>query len=122
LTGLPLALPHIVLPLGISFFTFTQIAYLVDVRRGKAQEPSLLNYALFVSFFPHLLAGPILHHSEMMPQFASATNKRPQAFQLAAGLFLLCIGLSRRSASPMPWRPWRRPVSIIPPRCPCSAH
>ncbi len=96
LTGLPLALPHIVLPLGISFFTFTQIAYLVDVHRGKAQEPSLLNYALFVSFFPHLLAGPILHHSEMMPQFASATNKRPQAFHLAAGLFLLAIGLAKK--------------------------
>jgi alginate O-acetyltransferase complex protein AlgI len=96
LTGLPLALPHIVLPLGISFFTFTQIAYLVDVHRGKAQEPSLLNYALFVSFFPHLLAGPILHHSEMMPQFASATNKRPQAFHLAAGLFLLAIGLLKK--------------------------
>src|SRR5437879_4748834 len=48
LTGLPLALPHIVLPLGISFFTFTQIAYLVDVHRGRAKEPSLLNYALFV--------------------------------------------------------------------------
>jgi D-alanyl-lipoteichoic acid acyltransferase DltB (MBOAT superfamily) len=96
LTGLPLALPHIVLPLGISFFTFTQIAYLVDVHRGKAKEPSLLNYALFVSFFPHLLAGPILHHSEMMPQFASPSNKRPQAFHLAAGLFLLAIGLVKK--------------------------
>src|SRR4030095_5502431 len=80
LTGLPLALPHIVLPLGISFFTFTQIAYLVDVHRGRAKEPSLFNYALFVTFFPHLLAGPILHHSEMMPQFASESNKRPQSF------------------------------------------
>src|SRR6185437_10789384 len=82
LTGLPLALPHIVLPLGISFFTFTQIAYLVDVHRGKAREPSLLNYALFVTFFPHLLAGPILHHSEMMPQFADPSNKHPPSFHL----------------------------------------
>jgi D-alanyl-lipoteichoic acid acyltransferase DltB (MBOAT superfamily) len=96
LTGLPLALPHIVLPLGISFFTFTQIAYLVDVHRGKATEPSFLNYALFVSFFPHLLAGPILHHSEMMPQFASPSNKKPQPFHLAAGLFLLAIGLVKK--------------------------
>ncbi len=95
-TGLPLALPHIVLPLGISFFTFTQIAYLVDVHRGRAKEPSLLNYALFVSFFPHLLAGPILHHSEMMPQFASRSNKEPQPFHLAAGLFLLAIGLVKK--------------------------
>jgi D-alanyl-lipoteichoic acid acyltransferase DltB (MBOAT superfamily) len=96
LTGLPLALPHIVLPLGISFFTFTQIAYLVDVHRGRAKEPSLFNYALFVTFFPHLLAGPILHHSEMMPQFASESNKRPQSFHLAAGLFLLAIGLVKK--------------------------
>jgi len=96
ITGLPLALPHIVLPLGISFFTFTQIAYLVDVHRGRAKEPSLLNYALFVSFFPHLLAGPIIHHSEMMPQFASRSNKRPQPSQLAAGLFLLAIGMVKK--------------------------
>ncbi|HEX8012222.1 MAG TPA: MBOAT family protein [Casimicrobiaceae bacterium] len=105
LTGLQFALPQIVLPLGISFFTFTQIAYLVDVHRGKAKEPSLLNYALFVSFFPHLLAGPILHHSEMMPQFASPTNKRPQAFHLAAGLFLLAIGLVKKVAIADPLAP-----------------
>ena len=96
LLGRGLPLPHLVLPLGISFFTFTQIAYLVDVYRARAREPSLANYALFVSFFPHLLAGPILHHSEMMPQFASPTNKRPQAANLAAGLFLLCIGLVKK--------------------------
>jgi alginate O-acetyltransferase complex protein AlgI len=87
---------HLALPLGISFFTFTQIAYLVDVRRGKAQEPVFVNYALFVTFFPHLLAGPILHHSEMMPQFAQVTNKRPQWDNLAAGLFLLAIGLAKK--------------------------
>jgi alginate O-acetyltransferase complex protein AlgI len=96
LLGTTLPLPHIILPLGISFFTFTQIAYLVDVYRDKAREPSLANYALFVSFFPHLLAGPILHHSEMMPQFASATNKRAQGANLAAGLFLLAIGLVKK--------------------------
>ncbi len=96
MTGWPIGLPQIVLPLGISFFTFTQIAYLVDVYRGRAKEPSLLNYALFVSFFPHLLAGPILHHSEMMPQFASKSNKRPQPFHIAAGLFLLAIGLVKK--------------------------
>ena len=96
LTSTPISLLHLALPLGISFFTFTQIAYLVDVSRGRAREPSLLNFALFVSFFPHLLAGPILHHSEMMPQFASASNKRPQAINLAAGLFLLCIGLIKK--------------------------
>jgi len=87
---------HIVLPLGISFFTFTQIAYLVDVHRRRAQEPVFGNYALFVTFFPHLLAGPILHHSEMMPQFAERSNKRPQAANLASGLFLLAIGLVKK--------------------------
>ena len=92
----PLALPHLILPLGISFFTFTQIAYLVDVYRAKAREPSPINYALFVSFFPHLLAGPILHHGEMMPQFASPSNKTPQPFHIAAGLFLLAIGLVKK--------------------------
>ncbi len=95
-TGEAPHLLHLALPLGISFFTFTQIAYLVDVHRRKAQEPVFVNYALFVTFFPHLLAGPILHHSEMMPQFAEATNKRPQWDNLAAGLFLLAIGLVKK--------------------------
>ena len=90
------ALLHLALPLGISFFTFTQIAYLVDVYRRKAQEPVLANYALFVTFFPHLLAGPILHHSEMMPQFADKSNKRLQWDNLAAGVFLLTIGLVKK--------------------------
>ncbi len=96
LTGDAPHLLHLALPLGISFFTFTQIAYLVDVHRRKAREPALVNYALFVTFFPHLLAGPILHHSEMMPQFAEKTNKRPQATNLASGLFLLTIGLMKK--------------------------
>jgi D-alanyl-lipoteichoic acid acyltransferase DltB (MBOAT superfamily) len=96
LTGRPVTLLHIALPLGISFFTFTQIAFLVDCRRRKATEPSLAHYALFVSFFPHLLSGPILHHAEMMPQFASPSNKRMQPDNLAAGLFLLAIGLAKK--------------------------
>jgi D-alanyl-lipoteichoic acid acyltransferase DltB (MBOAT superfamily) len=96
LAGEPPRLLHLALPLGISFFTFTQIAYLVDVHRRKAQEPHFVNYALFVTFFPHLLAGPIIHHSEMMPQFAQTTNKRPQWDNLAAGLFLLTIGLVKK--------------------------
>ena len=95
-TGDAPPLLHIALPLGISFFTFTQIAYLVDVYRRKAQEPILVNYALFVTFFPHLLAGPILHHSEMMPQFAQSSNKRPQWDNLGAGAFLLTIGLVKK--------------------------
>jgi alginate O-acetyltransferase complex protein AlgI len=96
LTDVPIDGPHLALPLGISFFTFTQIAYLVDTYYGSAKDSRPENYALFVSFFPHLLAGPIIHHSEMMPQFASSRNKAPQAANLAAGLFLLSIGLGKK--------------------------
>ncbi len=60
-------LPHIILPLGISFFTFTQIAYLVDAYRGETQKYSLSSFSLFVSFFPHLIAGPILYHKKIIP-------------------------------------------------------
>ena len=67
--------PHpILLPLGISFFTFTQISYLVDLAQGQAERQDLLSYLLFVTFFPHLIAGPILHHKEMMPQFAESST------------------------------------------------
>ncbi|HNW81428.1 MAG TPA: MBOAT family O-acyltransferase, partial [bacterium] len=69
-------LQHIVLPLAISFFTFQQIAYLVDSYRGLTKEYDFLNYCLFVSFFPQLIAGPIVHHKEMMPQFEQTENKK----------------------------------------------
>ena len=75
LLGVNLTLPAILLPLGISFFTITQIAFLVDAYGGFVVERNLLNYSLFVTFFPHLLAGPILHHKDMMPQFNSVRNK-----------------------------------------------
>src|ERR1017187_7069060 len=68
--------PHpILLPLGISFFTFTQISYLVDLAQGQAECEDFFSYLLFVTFFPHLIAGPILHHKEMMPQFGSVPPK-----------------------------------------------
>jgi D-alanyl-lipoteichoic acid acyltransferase DltB (MBOAT superfamily) len=87
---------HIVLPLGISFFTFTQIAYLVDAFKGKAKDYSIWNYSLFVTFYPHLLAGPIIHHSEMMPQFDRIKNKILNYRFLSAGLFLFAIGLFKK--------------------------
>ena len=90
------AIPQIALPLGISFFTFTQIAYLVDTARGEVRETNPLHYALFVTFFPHLLAGPILHHKEMMPQFADATNRAFNPENLARGLFLLALGFGKK--------------------------
>ena len=94
--GLSLPLPHIVLPLGISFFTFTQIAYLVDVYRGQAREYHFLNYALFVAFFPHLLAGPVLHHAEVMPQFARRETFRFSAENFAVGLTIFSVGLFKK--------------------------
>lgn len=87
---------HIVLPLGISFFTFTQIAYLVDSYRTETKEYDLLNYSLFVTFFPHLLAGPILHHKEMMPQFESKYNLVKKHRNIAFGIFLFAIGLFKK--------------------------
>jgi D-alanyl-lipoteichoic acid acyltransferase DltB (MBOAT superfamily) len=87
---------HIVLPLGISFFTFTQIAFLVDTWQGRASRPGIVNYALFVSYFPHLLAGPILHHREMMPQFENPGNQRVDFNNLAGGLLLLAFGLAKK--------------------------
>jgi D-alanyl-lipoteichoic acid acyltransferase DltB (MBOAT superfamily) len=87
---------HIVLPLGISFFTFTQIAYLVDTARGEVRESNLLHYTLFVSYFPHLIAGPILHHREIMPQFRIASTYVPSAENFAVGLSFLAIGLAKK--------------------------
>ena len=96
LSGWQLVIPQIALPLGISFFTFTQIAYLVDTARGEVREANPVHYALFVSFFPHLLAGPIIHHKEMMPQFADATNRLFNPANFARGLFLLALGLGKK--------------------------
>lgn len=90
-------LPHIILPLGISFFTFTQIAFLVDAYKSKVKEYSFVNYLLFVTYFPHLLAGPILHHAEMMPQFASRWNWAVRWRNVATGLFLFSIGLFKKA-------------------------
>lgn len=86
----------IALPLGISFFTFTQIAYLVDAYKREVKEYNFLNYALFVTYFPHLLAGPILHHKEMMPQFANLRKRFINHKNISIGLFLLSIGLFKK--------------------------
>jgi alginate O-acetyltransferase complex protein AlgI len=91
-----LQLLRIVLPIGISFFTFTQIAFLVDTYKKIAREYSLIHYVLFAGYFPHLIAGPILHHAEIMPQFASATPYRPSARSFAIGLTAFAIGLAKK--------------------------
>jgi len=87
---------HLALPLAISFFTFQQIAYLVDSYRQETKEYDFLNYALFVTFFPQLIAGPIVHHKEMMPQFAKTRNKVKNYRNIAMGLFIFSIGLFKK--------------------------
>lgn len=125
-------LPHIILPLGISFFTFQQIAFLIDTYKGvdlrdlEELNPSqnldknfktraavleisqskfkssvridFLDYCLFISFFPQLIAGPIVHHKEMMPQFANSKNARFIAWdKFAKGVFIFIIGLFKKT-------------------------
>src|SRR5271168_2402818 len=89
---------NILLPVGISFYTFTQIAFLVDAYRGKVAHYALPHYALFVTYFPHLIAGPILHHRDMIPQFESADSKRPNAHLILCGLMIFGIGLFKKTS------------------------
>lgn len=96
LFGLSLGATQILLPLAISFFTFQQIAYLVDCYRRITGEKDFLSYCLFVSFFPQLIAGPIVHHKEMMPQFAAMADKPRLRPAFAAGLSLFIIGLAKK--------------------------
>lgn len=88
--------PDLILPLAISFFTFQQIAYLVDSYRGETTEYDFLSYALFVTFFPQLIAGPIVHHREMMPQFASRWSLVVRHGNVLQGLFIFGIGLFKK--------------------------
>lgn len=94
--GTNIGLLKIILPLGISFFTITQIAFLVDCYEGLVTERKFLNYSLFVTFFPHLLAGPILHHKEMMPQFDRTRNKVINYKNLCIGSYIFFIGLFKK--------------------------
>jgi alginate O-acetyltransferase complex protein AlgI len=88
---------NILLPVGISFYTFTQIAFLVDAYRGQVAHYALPHYALFVSYFPHLIAGPILHHKDMIPQFERAESKRPDPHLILCGLIIFAIGLFKKT-------------------------
>lgn len=88
--------PEIILPIGISFFTFTQIAFLVDVYRLGAREYRFWDYALFVSYFPHQIAGPILHHKEMLEQFRAQQHISIKKNEVIIGLCILAIGLGKK--------------------------
>ncbi|MFE0756222.1 MBOAT family O-acyltransferase [Inquilinus sp. NPDC058860] len=87
----------IILPIGISFYTFTQIAFLVDAYHGKVDDKDPLAYALFVTFFPHLIAGPILHHKEMTVQFAALPRMRIGSDDIAVGITMFAFGLFKKT-------------------------
>lgn len=90
------SLINLALPLAISFFTFQQIAYLTDSYTGRVKENNFMNYALFVTFFPQLIAGPIVHHKQMMPQFALLQSKNFNYENIAKGIFIFSIGLFKK--------------------------
>ncbi|MBQ9009708.1 MAG: MBOAT family protein, partial [Clostridia bacterium] len=94
--SLKLALNHWVLPLGISFFTFQQLSYVIDSYTHKVPKYQFLDYALFVTFFPQLIAGPIVLHSEIVPQFADPKNRHFQSESFAPGLFAFARGLFKK--------------------------
>ena len=108
--GTDFALGSIILPLGISFFTFEQISFLVDVRRGQTRPSLFVHYALFVSFFPRLVAGPIIRYNEVAPQFAAPRPAHAFADDLAVGLTMFFIGLLKKAVLADGVAPYASPV------------
>ena len=96
--GVDWAVPNVVLPLAISFFTFQQIAFLSDAHDGSAVQHDFLSSCLFISLFPHLIAGPITHHREMLPQFNDPATFRPRLDSIAIGTTLFLLGLFKKVA------------------------
>ena len=96
----------VILPIGISFFTFTQIGYLVDCHQGIVKDRGLLSYVLFVTFFPHLIAGPILHHREIMPQFVDESSYKLKFDNLSVGMTLFAIGMIKKVMFADSIAPW----------------
>lgn len=95
-TDIQVPLGEIALPVGISFYTFTQIAFLVDSYRGEAERVGLSRYALFVTYFPHLVAGPVLYHRDILPQFRDYVPRWPSLGALGAGLAMFGSGLYKK--------------------------
>lgn len=94
--GTNLALYRLALPLGISFFTFQQLSYVIDSYRRTVPRYNILDYALFVTFFPQLVAGPIVLHSEIVPQFADKNNRHFNFDNFAPGLYAFALGLFKK--------------------------
>ncbi len=97
ITDMHINLIKIALPLGISYFTFTQISFITAVYRGTSRENSILNYGLYVTFFPQLLSGPIVYHWEMMPQFTDSKNRRINYDNIMKGVLMFSIGLFKKT-------------------------
>jgi alginate O-acetyltransferase complex protein AlgI len=96
LFGTGFSLGKVILPLGVSFFTFTQIAFLVDAYKGKISQFNFVHYCLFVTYFPHLIAGPILHHGSMIPQFADEDNYKFKMENFSIGFAWFVVGLFKK--------------------------
>jgi len=98
-----------VLPIAISFFTFQQIAFLADSYGRKTSENDFINYSLFVTFFPQLIAGPIVHHKEMLSQFARQSTGRIDYKNISTGLFVFAMGLFKKVAIADTFASWATP-------------
>lgn len=106
-TGQPLL--NLVLPLAISFYTIQQIAYLVDCYEGLANEKSFANYCLFVIFFPQLIAGPIIHHKDILPQFADQARRLKNNHNISLGIFVFSVGLFKKVVIADTFEQWATP-------------
>lgn len=95
-SGSSIALRNILLPLGISFFTFQQISFVIDTWRGEVKHCPFVDYALFVAFFPQLIAGPIVNHNEMLPQFEKIGKQSVVWEKMAQGCGLFILGLAKK--------------------------
>lgn len=97
ISGVDWNIENIILPLAISFYTFQQVSYLVDAYRGEVKDFNFTHYALFVTFFPQLIAGPIVHHKEMLPQFFDTRNLSPRMINFALGISIFALGLFKKA-------------------------
>lgn len=96
ISGVKISFHEIILPLGISFITFQKIAYLVDVYRGRVKENSFIRFLTFISFFPQLIAGPIVHYNQIMPQFKNTYPKQFRVINFNIGITFFIIGLAKK--------------------------
>lgn len=103
IAGTDFVLKKVALPIGISFFTFQLIAFLVDCYRGETRQYNIMEYLLFITFFPQLIVGPIVHHAEVTPQFADEKNRRLSQENISLGIFIFAIGCAKKMllADPM---------------------